>query len=161
MTESVAIYDTGMLLALIRRQSLALALHERARQPRHRPVVPGPVLAQAWRPDRATAHALSVLVQECTVPQARSAPAALRTEDPGRNLCFACSSGPDLSDWRRIGHALATAALPKKKRPDVVDASVAFAAARHGSAVIFTSDPEDLAAYLTALDARGVHLAPV
>jgi hypothetical protein len=34
---------------------------------------------------------------------------------------------------------------------------VALTAARHGEAVIFTSDPADLTAYLEALDARDVH----
>lgn len=157
----MAFYDTGMLLALIRRQKVALGLHEIACRPGHRPVVLGPVLAQAWRADLATTHALSVLMRECTVPQARSAPTAMRGTDPGRDLCLACSSAPDVKDWRRIGHTLAIAALPKKKRPDVVDAALALAAARHGAAVIFTSDPDDLSAYLVALDASDVHVAPV
>ncbi|MDQ0795042.1 hypothetical protein [Streptomyces sp. B1I3] len=48
-----------------------------------------------------------------------------------------------------------------KKRPDAVDALVALTAARHGSAVVFTSDPADLDAYLKALDAKDVHLVRI
>ncbi|MFH9980812.1 hypothetical protein ACH4ND_16445 [Streptomyces sp. NPDC017179] len=56
--------------------------------------------------------------------------------------------------WRR-------AALPAKKRPDAVDAWMALAAARHGSAVIFTTDPEGIHAYLAVLALRDVHVVAV
>ncbi|WP_281292844.1 hypothetical protein [Streptomyces qinzhouensis] len=42
-----------------------------------------------------------------------------------------------------------------------MDALVALTAARHGSAVIFTSDPADLSAYLKALDAQDVHVVQI
>ncbi|MET7696956.1 hypothetical protein [Streptomyces sp. NPDC005485] len=48
-----------------------------------------------------------------------------------------------------------------KKKPDTVDAWVALSAVKHGSAVIFTSDPEDIEAYLTALSPADVHVQPV
>lgn len=72
-----------------------------------------------------------------------------------------CAQAPDITDWQRIGRALGSAALPAKKRPDTVDALVALTAVRHGSATVFTSDPDDLSAYLEALDARDVHIRPV
>jgi hypothetical protein len=56
---------------------------------------------------------------------------------------------------------LGTADLPPKKRPDVVDALVAITAVRHGSAVVFTSDPDDISAYLSALNAQDVRLVAV
>ena len=70
-------------------------------------------------------------------------------------------TGPDLADWRRIGTALGRATLPTKKRPDAVDAWVTLAAARHGSAVIFTTDPGDIHAYLTVLASTDVHVVAV
>ncbi|WP_370075756.1 hypothetical protein [Streptacidiphilus sp. MAP12-16] len=72
-----------------------------------------------------------------------------------------CNTALDLAGWHRIGGALATAILPAKKRPDVVDALVAITAVRHGSAVVFTSDPDDIGAYLSALNAQDVRLIAV
>lgn len=42
-----------------------------------------------------------------------------------------------------------------------MDACVALAATKHGSAVIFTSDPEDIAAYLAVLNPPDVHIHAV
>ncbi|MFE4633391.1 hypothetical protein ACFRJ1_08400 [Streptomyces sp. NPDC056773] len=42
-----------------------------------------------------------------------------------------------------------------------MDASVALAAAKHGNAVIFTSDPEDISAYLSVLNPTDVHVQVV
>jgi hypothetical protein len=72
-----------------------------------------------------------------------------------------CNTALDLAEWHRIGGALATAILPPKKRPDVVDALVAITAVRHGSAVVFTSDPDGIGAYLSALNAQDVRLVAV
>ncbi|MGX1543389.1 hypothetical protein [Streptomyces adustus] len=47
------------------------------------------------------------------------------------------------------------------KRPDAVDARVALAAARHGGAVVLTSDPEDIRAYLEVLAPPDVHVVAV
>jgi hypothetical protein len=85
----------------------------------------------------------------------------MREAKAGRPECLACATGPDLADWRRIGTALGRAALPAKKRPDAVDAWVALAAARHGSVVIFTTDPGDIQAYLTVLAPSDVHVVAV
>lgn len=121
----------------------------------------GPVLAQVWRPRPALVHALSGALRDCTVPQARTSAAPMRETKAGRPECLACTTGPDLTDWRRIGTALGGAAPPAKKRPDAVDARVALAAARHGSAVIFTTDPGDIHACLTVLAPTDVHVVAV
>lgn len=60
-----------------------------------------------------------------------------------------------------MGTASGEAALPAKKKSDAVDACVALAAAKHGSAVIFTSDPEDIQACLAVLNPPDVHVHPV
>lgn len=161
MTERVPVYDAGMLIALVDRKAKAVHLHNGLVSTGHRAVVLGPVLAQVWRPHPATVHALTRILKDCTVPQARSAAPALRPMAAGQATCLTCASPPDLADWQRIGTVLDTAALPPKKRPDTVDALVALVAARHGHAVIFTSDPADLTAYLDALGAHDVHTVPV
>ena len=74
---------------------------------------------------------------------------------------MACSVGVDVKDWQRIGNILGSVCLPGKKRPDAVDALVAFLAVRHVSAVVFTSDPDDINAYLAAFGAQDVHVAKV
>ncbi|MET9697676.1 hypothetical protein ABZY31_12190 [Streptomyces sp. NPDC006529] len=157
----VPVYDTGMLIALADRKPKAVRLHEALRQTPHRALVLGPVLAQVWRPAPVLVHALATTLKDCTVPQARGAAPPMRETRAGRPECIACATGFDLTDWRRIGTALGAAALPPKKRPDAVDACVALAAAKHGSAVIFTSDPEDITAYLSVLDPPDVHVHAV
>jgi hypothetical protein len=104
-----------------------------------------------------TVQALAHILKDCTIPQARSAAPALRPTAVGQATCLTCASAPDLTDWQRIGTVLAMSALPPKKRPDTVDALAALTAARHGNAVIFTSDPADLRAYPDAMGARDVH----
>jgi len=157
----VPLYDSGMLIALADRKAKAVALHEGLRSAPHRALVLGPVLAQVWRPRPALVHALSGVLKECTVPQARSAAPAMRETKAGRPECLACATGPDLADWRRIATALGQAALSAKKRPDAVDAWVALTAAWHGSAVIFTSDPDDIRAYLAVLAPSDVHVVAI
>ncbi|MEV2277640.1 hypothetical protein AB0I72_18840 [Nocardiopsis sp. NPDC049922] len=150
-----------MLIALAARKPTAVQMHRGLLRASHRPVVPGPVLAQEWRPDPATVHAMSAVLKECTVPQARSSPAALRPTSAGQAECIACATPPDVTDWRRVGAVLGMAVLPAKKRPDAVDALVAWTAVRHRSAVVFTSDPGDITAYVDAIGADDVHLVPV
>ncbi|WP_246204263.1 hypothetical protein [Streptomyces tailanensis] len=161
MSARVPVYDTGMLIALAERKAKAVALHEGVRAALHRALVLGPVLAQVWRPRPALVHALSGVLKDCVVPQARTAEPPMRETKAGRPECLACTTGSDLADWRRIGTALGQAVLPVKKRPDAVDAWVALAAARHGSAVVFGSDPDDLHAYLEVLAPPDVHVVAV
>jgi len=161
MSSRVPIYDTGMLIALADRKAKAMKLHEIAREAAHRPVVPGPVLAQVWRPDPGTVHALGTALRECTVPQARSSAQPMRPSPAGQAACIVCSAGIDVKDWQRIGTVLGTANLHAKKRPDAVDALVALIAVRHISAVVFTSDPHDITAYLAAYGAQDVHVVTV
>ncbi|MFD3511531.1 hypothetical protein [Streptomyces sp. NPDC058657] len=161
MSVRVPVYDTGMLIALADRKAKAVALHEGLRAAPHRALVLGPVLAQVWRPHPALVHLLSGVLKDCSVPQVKASEPPMRETRAGRPECIACVTGPDLADWRRIGTALGHAALPPKKRPDAVDAWVALAAARHGSAVIFTSDPDDLHGYLAVLNPPDVHVVAV
>ncbi len=161
MTPRVPVYDTGMLIGLAARKAKAVRLHQGLAETPHRAVVPGPVLAQVWRPDPATVHAMSAALKECTVPQARSSPTALRPTAAGQVECIACATAPDITDWRRIGTVLGNADLPAKKRPDAVDAIVAWTAVKHRSAVVFTSDPGDIGAYVEAIGAEDVHIVTV
>lgn len=150
-----------MLIALAARKGKAVQMHQGLSRAPHRPVVPGPVLTQVWRPDPATVHAMSTVLKECTVPQSRSSPAALRPTSAGKAECVACATAPDIADWRRIGAVLGIAALPMKKRPDAVDALVAWTAVKHRSAVVFTIDPGDITAYVEAIGADDVHVVAV
>ncbi|MEZ0069170.1 putative nucleic acid-binding protein [Streptacidiphilus sp. MAP12-20] len=161
MNARVPVYDTGMLIALADRKAKAVRLHESLKATPHRAIVPGPVLGQVWRPAPSTVHALATALRDCTVPHARSSPGALRPTAAGQPVCLLCSTALDMTEWHRIGGALGTADLPPKKRPDVVDAMVAMTAIRHGSAVVFTSDPDDIGAYLSALNAQDVHLVAI
>ncbi|MCZ7415960.1 hypothetical protein [Streptomyces sp. WMMC897] len=150
-----------MLIALADRKAKAVHLHRALGATAHRALVLGPVLAQVWRPRPALVHRLAGTLRDCTVPQTKNAPPAMRATHVGQPECIACATGPDVKDWQRVGTALGEASLPPKKRPDAVDAWVALAAARHGSAVVFTSDPDDLQAYLVALGASDVHVVRV
>jgi hypothetical protein len=164
VTARVPVYDTGMLIALADRKAKAVRLHAGLRDTPHRALVLGPVLAQVWRPSPATVHALAEVMKDCTMPQARSSAPAMRPTSVGQTVCIMCATGPDITEWQRIGSALGAAELPPKKRPDAVVALVALVAmmaARHGSAVVFTSDPADLDAYLKALDAKDVHVVQI
>ncbi|MFD6951886.1 hypothetical protein A6A08_15660 [Nocardiopsis sp. TSRI0078] len=161
MSTRVPVYGTGMLIALAARKAKAVRRYRGLARSPHRPAVPGPVLAQVWRPDPATVHAMSAVLKECTVPRARSSPAALRPTGAGQAECIACATAPDITDWRRIGAVLGVVALPAKKRPDAVDALVAWTAVKHRGAVVFTSDPGDVAAYVDAIGTDDVHLVVV
>ncbi|QBI55801.1 hypothetical protein [Streptomonospora litoralis] len=152
MTERIAVYDTGMLIAIASRKATAVQIHREIRdRASHRPIVPGLALIQAWRPEPGLAHTLSTLLKDCTVPHARSSSPPFRRTDAGRHDCIACSTAPDVRDLRRIGAALGTADFPSKKRPDAVDASVAWIAMKHRESLLLTSDPRDMTAYLAAL----------
>ncbi|MEV0218450.1 hypothetical protein [Streptomyces sp. NPDC050704] len=161
MSARVPVYDTGMLIALADRKAKAVALHSGLKATSHRALVLGPVLAQVWRPRPAAIHALAAVLKDCTVPQARASEPPMRETKAGRPECIACATGPDVIDWRRIGAALGEAKLPPKKKPDAVDAWVALSAVKHGSAVVFTSDPEDIEAYLAVLNPADVHVEAV
>ncbi|MFV2175204.1 hypothetical protein ACFHW2_12940 [Actinomadura sp. LOL_016] len=152
MSARTVVYDTGMLLAMLSGERVALALHHGLRAAPHRPVVIGPVLAQAWRPDPKTVHAFSGYLRDCTVPQARGAAPPVQGRTAANAGCVACSKTTTLDSYKRAGAMLARAAPPGKKRPDAVDALVVVTAALHVPALIVTSDPGDLAAYAATLD---------
>ncbi len=152
MTARTVVYDSGMLVALLRGKPAAVVLHHALRAAAHRPIVIGPVVAQCWRPDPKTVHAFSQYLKDCTVPQARDSAAPVRAADPIGGGCVACARTASLDTYKRAGAMLGKAQLPAKKRPDAVDALVVVTAALHGPSQILTSDPEDIRAYTATLD---------
>lgn len=152
MTARTVVYDTGMLLAVLSGNALAVTLHNGLRTAVHRPIMIGPVLAQAWRPDPKTVHAFSGFLRDCTVPQTRGSAAPMRGKAAEKVDCVACARTTALDTYQRAGAMLAKALLPGKKRPDAVDALVVVTAALHVPAQILTSDPDDLTAYAATLD---------
>jgi hypothetical protein len=152
VTTRTVVYDSGMLVALLRGKPAAVVLHHALRAAAHRPVVIGPVLAQCWRPDPKTVHAFSQYLKDCTVPQARDSASPIRATDGIGGGCVACARTASLDTYRRAGAMLGKALLPPKKRPDAVDALVVVTAALHGPAQILTSDPEDIRACTATLD---------
>jgi hypothetical protein len=151
VTARTVIYDSGMLVALLRGKPVAVALHHALRAAAHRPIVIGPVLAQCWRPDPKTVHAFSQYLRDCTVPQARDAAAPMKGIESVAAGCVACARTSSLDTYKRAGAMLGAAILPAKKRPDAVDALVVVTAALHGPAQILTSDPDDIRAYAATL----------
>lgn len=150
-----------MLVALLRGRSVAVAIHHALRAAPHRPVIIGPVLAQTWRPDPRTVHAISRYLQDCTVPQARGAAAPVHDRPSSVDGCVACARTFTLDSYKRAGTMLAAAVLPAKGRPDAIDALVVIAAALHGPAQILTSDPDDIAAYAATLDRADITIQRV
>ncbi|MBT2612212.1 hypothetical protein J7I97_29240 [Streptomyces sp. ISL-87] len=140
MSSPVFVYDAGMLIALDRGEKSAGLLHHVLVEDGHSPVVPLPVLAQAWRPGQWTP--LTRVVRQCVVFGVRvSAPLS----------CGVCQAGHVEDDAKRAGRILALAAIPAEKRPDAVDALAVVIAARHHQSVIVTSDPRDVTAYRDVL----------
>jgi hypothetical protein len=152
VTARTVIYDSGMLVALLRRKAAAVVLHHALRAAAHRPIVIAPVLAQCWRPDPKTIHAFSQYLKDCTVPQARDSATPVQATDALAGGCVACARTASLDTYKRAGVMLGKALLPPEKRPDAVDALVVVTAALHGPAQILTSDPEDIRAYTATLD---------
>ncbi|MFJ3900898.1 hypothetical protein [Streptomyces sp. NPDC090025] len=121
------VYDAGMLIALATpKPGLALVRHNRHRT-KGLPVVPAPVVAQAWRRGASQVH-LARSLKDCAV------------------ICCYTES-----EWRRVGELIGEAGLPSKKRPDPVDGLVALTAVQIRANVIATSDPGDIQAYLDVL----------
>ncbi|WP_267241537.1 hypothetical protein [Streptomyces sp. PR69] len=132
------VYDAGMLISLAdKRPGTALIRHrEFARN--GLPVVPAPVIAQAWRGGATRAH-LARALKECAV-------VSCYTE----------------TEWRRVGELIGRAdragraGLLAKKRPDPVDGLVALTAVQIGAALVATSDPEAIQAYLDQIPGADV-----
>jgi hypothetical protein len=146
------VYDAGMLVALLRGKPTARLLHHGLRAAPHRPIIIGPVLAQAWRPDPKTVQAFSQYLKDCTVPQTRDGMPPIQGSTSLPAGCVACARTFTLDSYKRAGAMLAEAELPGKKWPDAIDALVVIAAALHGPAQILTSDPDDITAYAGTLD---------
>jgi hypothetical protein len=152
VTTRTVVYDTGMLVALLRGKPAALLLHRGLRAAPHRPLIIGPVFAQAWRPDPKTVHAFSQFLRDCTVPQTRDGAPPIRGMASLPAGCVACARTFTLDSYKRAGAMLTEARLSAKKRPDVIDALVVITAALHGPAQILTSDPDDITAYAATLN---------
>jgi hypothetical protein len=152
MIARTVVYDAGMLVALLRGKPAARLLHHGLRAAPHRPIIIGPVLAQAWRPDPKTVHAFSQYLRDCTVPQTRDGTPPIQGAASVPSGCVACARTFTLGSYLRAGAMLAEAKLPATERPDAIDALVVIAAALHGPAQILTSDPGDIAAYAATLD---------
>lgn len=161
MTPRTVVYDSGMLIALLRQAPAALVLHHALRAAAHRPVVIGPVLAQCWRPDPKTAHAFSQYLADCTVPLARGTAPPVRGDRSAVTACVACARTFSLDSYKRAGTMLGRASLPPKKRPDAVDALIVVAAALHVPAQILTSDPDDMRAYASTLDRADIAIEKI
>ncbi|MEX5633543.1 hypothetical protein [Parafrankia sp. FMc2] len=121
MTTRTVVYDTGMLVALLRDNPTARLLHHGLRAAPHRPVPIGAVLAQAWRPDPKVIHAFSQYLKDCTVPQTRESTPLIRSTANIPAGIVACARTFTLDSYKRAGAMLANASLPTKKRPDVID----------------------------------------
>jgi hypothetical protein len=126
------LYDAGALLAAQRNDRRMWAIHRRALERGVIPVVPTPVLAQAWRFDDGPSVA-----------------ARQRGRAVVERFLEGCLVEPlDESTARAAG-----AALARSDTADVVDASVVVAALAQGSAVA-TSDHRDLERIADALGRR-------
>ncbi|WP_239313755.1 hypothetical protein, partial [Frankia sp. Cj3] len=109
MIARTVVYDAGMLVALLRDSSAARLLHHGLRAAPHRPVVIGPVLAQAWRPDPKTLQSFSQYLKDCTVPQTRESASPMRGVSGVPAGCVACARTFTLDSYKRAGAMLAEA----------------------------------------------------
>lgn len=126
-----------MLIGLAKRERIAHAKHEEATR-YERPIVPGPVLSQAWRDSPRPQATLSHYLKDCLIH--------IEYDD---------------DDYRRVGLMLGDRRPSGKKRPDFVDALVAYTAAGQAPAAVMTSDPLDIIAYLDTLPRPRVAVVPV
>jgi hypothetical protein len=151
----VVVYDAGMLIHLEQGRAHAMALHRRILdRGGHRPIVPLPVLGQAWRPGPGNYTSLKPILAGCTVYAAKnSRPPVFEArswDDPMRS-CLPCVSGYTERDGKRAGALASRVKLPAKKSFDVVDALVMVVAAHHERTLVVTTDVEDMLAYRDAL----------
>jgi hypothetical protein len=125
------VYDAGMLIALATPGDPRARLRHAEYCLTGRPVVPAPVIAQAWRGGAKTAH-LARALKDCAVV-----------------CCYT------ETEWRRVGELIGRAGLPPKKKPDPVDGLVVLTAVEIDAAIIATSDRDDIQAYLDQVPGSG------
>jgi hypothetical protein len=113
------VYDAGALVAADKNQRKFLRGHELLIGAGDKPVLPAPVLAQAWLPGSRHAS-LHRVVKSCEIISF--------TKDEAREVARLC---------RKAGSA------------DVVDAFVVYSALRYDKASIVTSDIVDIKALLS------------
>ena len=143
VTTGTVVYDSGMLVALLRGKPAAVVLDHALRAAAHRPIVIGPVLAQlAAATLRRSTH--PARPEGLHVPQTGDSVTPIRFTDAIGSRCVACARTASLDTYKRAVCMLGKALLPPKKRPDAVDALVVVTAALHVPAQILTSDPQHL-----------------
>lgn len=121
------VYDAGALIAADRGSGKMQAAHEISKISGIRPLVPGPVVTQAWRGGPRSAR-MAYLLGQCTIVK-----------------------GLEEDDYREAGTLIPRLSLPRKKSFDFVDMMVAMVAKQNNAASIVTSDRKDLLAYLDVL----------
>lgn len=117
-------YDTGALIAAERDDRVIWSRHRSLLEAGHRPVVPAPVVAQAWRGGGPRQASLAGFLRGCRIEPL------------------------DDSRARSVGGLVATCG-----HDDIVDVAVVEGAARRGDLVV-TADPVDLRRVATAAGAR-------
>ncbi|MER6994230.1 type II toxin-antitoxin system VapC family toxin [Streptomyces sp. NPDC000410] len=122
-----AVYDAGMLIALADKSPARAFGRHRKFASSGRPVVPAPVVAQAWRLGARRVY-LARALKECAIV-----------------CCYTAA------EWHQVGELIGQAALPAKKRPDPIDGLVALTAQQIGATAVATSDPDDIQVYLDQL----------
>ncbi len=115
----VVVYDAGALIAADKNQWSFLRRHDEFLRAGIRPLLPAPVLSQAWAPGNKHA-VLHRVLNGCTVVP--------YTDEATREVARLC---------RKAGST------------DVVDGFVAFTALRNGRAPVITSDVDDIRALLS------------
>ena len=116
------VLDAGALLALEKRHLKLLTDLELAFELGLPIRIPAGALAQVWRGGPRSAPLARVLKQPCTVV------------------------GVDERSAKEIGEFLAIVDLPKREKPDIVDAHVALVT-RATRSLVWTSDPADMTRY--------------
>ena len=111
VTTRTVVYDSGMLVALLRGKPASVVLHRALRAAAHRPIVIGPVLAQCWRSDPKTVHAFGQYLKDFTVPQARDSATPIRATGAIGGGCVACARTASLDTYKRAGAMLGKAML--------------------------------------------------
>lgn len=112
------VYDAGALVAAAKNEQSFLYGHQQLLRNGIRPLVPAPVLAQAWVPG-STHAAMHRVIEGCEV--------VAFTESEARDVASLCRDS-------RIA--------------DVVDGFVALLALKNGCAPVVTSDEDDIRALL-------------
>jgi hypothetical protein len=103
-------YDTGVLIAAERGERVIWAMHRRALERGHRPVIPAPVLAQAWR--GGSRAQLSRFRRGCRIEDMTEALAL------GAGALLAATGGSDIVDATVVSSAASRGDVILTSDPD-------------------------------------------